>query len=228
MPKTNEERAFERLRHAIINGELPVGEFLSQRKLAEIASVAVVTVRATLRRLENVGLVENVPRWGVRIPRETEERIRDRYYMRELLEVPAALSITQSLASDTAQRLREMVAKLDGLSQDGRPQDPTEYHEAHFDLHHYIAECSGSYLLTETLSQVFLRAMCLYNTRAAWIPTAAYTESHSRLVEDILAGDPTIAEKSMRSHIALGLQFELEALHAQEVPDLRKDKSWTT
>ena len=89
MPKTNEEMAYHLLRDLLLRGELPVGKFLSQRMLCERAGVAEVTVRPALRLLQNEGLIEYIPRWGVRVPVETEDSLRDRYFMREVLEVAA-------------------------------------------------------------------------------------------------------------------------------------------
>jgi DNA-binding GntR family transcriptional regulator len=214
-PKTNEELAFERLRRVIINGELPIGEFLSQRKLADIAGVAVVTVRTTLRALERDGLIENVPRWGVRIPQETEETITDRYFLRELLEVVAVRRFVERATARDVQALRELAAECDSLSIDGRPEDRAEYARVHFDLHQHVVECCGSPLLVETLDRVFLKSNLLYNARSQWVPDAAFTVSHRGLVEDIVSGDLELAEQSTRRHIALGLQFELQALRTQ-------------
>ena len=49
-PKTSEEIAYEKLRRAVLRGELPVNQFLSQRMLAEQIGTAVVTLRAPLHR----------------------------------------------------------------------------------------------------------------------------------------------------------------------------------
>ncbi|MFW5843559.1 MAG: GntR family transcriptional regulator, partial [Spirochaetota bacterium] len=92
-PQTKEDLAYHGLKELIVLGELPRGTFLSQRMLAAKCGVNVVTVRGALRQLENDGLIENVPQWGVRIPEETEEAVRDRYFLREILEVAAVRKI---------------------------------------------------------------------------------------------------------------------------------------
>ncbi|MBL4702200.1 MAG: GntR family transcriptional regulator [Phycisphaeraceae bacterium] len=60
--KTSEQITYERLKDLIVDNKLPQGEFLSQRKLAESVGATLVTLRSSLRSLENDGLVENVPR----------------------------------------------------------------------------------------------------------------------------------------------------------------------
>jgi DNA-binding GntR family transcriptional regulator len=214
-PKTDEELAYERLRQAFVNGDLPIGEFLSQRKLAEIAGVSVITVRGALRMLERDGLVENVPRWGVRIPVETEARVRDRYFMRELLELAAVRRLASGDAECDPWLLRDLARRCDSMAGSGDPEDLAAFAQAHFDLHHAIAACSGSPLLVETLDRVFYRTMMLFDTRMTLVDRDSYNVRHVPLVEDLLCGDPALAERSMRHHIETGLQYELEAVRNQ-------------
>ena len=168
VPRTDEELACERLRKALINGELPIGEFLSQRKLADIAGVSVVTVRSALRILERDGIVENVPRWGVRIPVETEVTLRDRYYIREVLEIAAVRRLVERSSASDAQLLRELAQRCDAAI----PGDLATFAEVHFDLHHAIALCSGSALLVETLDRVFYRTRLLFDGHARLVRLA--------------------------------------------------------
>ena len=106
--ETKEDIAYGKLKHLILAGQLPRNEFLSQRMLAEKADSVVITVRAALRRLEKDGLVEGVPKWGFRIPQETEETVRDRYFVRELLEAAAARRIVGDHTEEDAVRLRRL------------------------------------------------------------------------------------------------------------------------
>jgi len=227
VPRTDEELACERLRKALINGELPIGEFLSQRKLADIADVSVVTVRSALRILERDGIVENVPRWGVRIPVETEATLRDRYFMRELLEIAAVRRLVEQASQNDARMLRELAERCDAASS----ADLATFAEAHFDLHHAITMCSGSPLLVETLDRVFYRTRMLFDAQARLVRLVnreAYNVRHVPLVEDLLSGDLALAERSMRSHIELGYQFELDALRNPTPSSLRIDGALQT
>jgi DNA-binding GntR family transcriptional regulator len=137
-PRTSEEIARNHLRSMILQGELPTDVFLSQRWLAERVGVAVVTLRAALRSIEKEGIIENVPRWGVRIPGETEQSIIDRYYLREILEVAAVQRIVQRNDPADAARLRFLAEQCEVLS--GQvPLDVNGFAQKHFDFHHTIA-----------------------------------------------------------------------------------------
>ncbi len=218
-PTTSEAFAYEQLRKAIIGGQLPTDVFLSQRSLADMAGVAVVTVRATLRTLESDGLIENVPHWGVRIPSETEDTLRDRYFLRELLEVAAALRFAARAGASETTIVCELGEKCDRLAPlDSAPQVES-YSQAHFNFHHFLGECAGSPLLLETLDRTFLRTQILFNKLQTYASLDAYHVSHTALAQNITSGDPPRVEQAMRQHIALGLANELQALRSHKLAE---------
>ena len=106
--ETSAEKAYQAILKHILEGELPRGEFLSQRMLAEIADTSIISVREALKRLENDRLIESIPRWGVRIPIETRERIVEMYGVREAVEV----MIAYLLCKDNNQRSKKEILKL--------------------------------------------------------------------------------------------------------------------
>ena len=203
-PQTSEALAEEKLRRAIINGQLPTDEFLSQRNLAEMVGAAVITVRAALRSLESDRLIENVPRWGVRIPRESEATIRDRYYVRQILEVEAVRKVAANPQPQQIELLRRLAAKCDHQVIH-HPDDIETFAQAHFDLHHAIAECSGSQLLVEVLDRAFYKTMLRFNTRRDHLREAMKV-LHGDLVEELISGDTDRAVSAITNHIALGLK----------------------
>ena len=148
-PKTSEEIAYDKLRLAVLRGELPTNQFLSQRMLAERIGAAVVTLRAAMRSLEKEGLLENVPRWGVRIPLETKESLIDRYYMRELLEVAALRRMLEHYDASLVDLLHSQAEKCDLMAFEDpeNPENIEQFADLHFDLHHTLAEASQSPLL---------------------------------------------------------------------------------
>lgn len=208
MPKTNEELAYDKLRQVILNGELPQGEFLSQRMLAERTETAVVTVRAALRMLENEGLIEYVPRWGVRIPIEDEAALRDRYFVREVLEASAVARLLEHSNPQHYDSLLKKAREIDELAQE--TENVAQVAQVHFEFHQHLAECSGSNLLVEALERINLKVLMFYNAKYAWAPRFDPGD-HVQLVEDIFCGDPARADQAIRQHVRRGLQRELES-----------------
>jgi len=208
-PKTEEERAYEQLKTLILAGELPKDEFLSQRKLAQRVDTNLTTVRTALRQLENDGLMENVPQWGVRIPVETEERLRDLYFMRELLEVGAVRRLVQKRDSIDLKTIKEKARRCDGLARK-LPDSLIEFSEAHYDFHMELAKQSGSDLLVQSLTRIHFRSWLMRHDLRLW--TRKDLVNHQRMVDAMFGSTEKAAVAEIRKHIAGGLEGELVEL----------------
>jgi DNA-binding GntR family transcriptional regulator len=208
-PRTKEEQAYAQLKALILAGELPKDEFLSQRKLAERVDTNLTTVRTALRQLENDGLIENVPQWGVRIPLETEERLRDLSFMRETLEVAAVQRLVQNKAAVDLRTIRDKAKRCDELARK-LPQSMVEYHEAHYDFHMELAKQSGSELLVHSLNRIHFRSWLMRHDVRLW--TRKDLVNHQRMVDMIFSSPEKVAVAEIRDHIRGGLDGELAEL----------------
>jgi DNA-binding GntR family transcriptional regulator len=208
---TSEEQVTEKLREAILSAQLPVGDFLSQRKLAELTGTSVISVRGALRRLENEGLAENVPRMGVRVPRDTPSSIRDRYMVRTALETAAVRRISGSLPDEDKQNLLAMAKKLDQLAANHTEKNIPDFARLHHEFHLRLAERAGSPLLVQMLRRVINPSLMMLNAKRSWTAPTELTQNHTRLAEAIISGDETRAVTEMEEHIRTGLESELAA-----------------
>jgi DNA-binding GntR family transcriptional regulator len=208
-PKTKEELAYEQLKALILAGELPKDEFLSQRKLAQRVDTNLTTVRTALRQLERDGLMENVPQWGVRIPLETEERLRDLYFLRELLEVGAIRRLVQNKDAVDIKTIKDKAKRCDTLARK-LPDSMIEYNEAHYDFHMELAKQSGSQLLVESLNRIHFRRWLTRHDVRLW--TRKDLVNHQRMVDAIFSSPERVAVAEMRNHILGGLESELAEL----------------
>lgn len=214
--KTKEERSYEALREVILSGEIEAGEFLSQRALASRIGCAVVTLRAALRQLESEGLIENVPRWGVRVPVETRDSISERYYVREVFEVEAVRQIVRRREALDPQELYELARRCDerALASDAKPK---EFGVAHFSFHQTLVATAGSPLLASTYQRVNLKSLFLWNAVHLWkLRKPMHVADHENLVEVIWSENEDTATGGIRDHIRRGLGEELSILSDQE------------
>lgn len=209
LPRTKEEQAYEQLKALILAGELPKDEFLSQRKLAERVDTNLTTVRTALRQLENDGLIENVPQWGVRIPQETEDRLRDLYFMRELLEVGAVRRLVQNRATVDLATIMDKAKRCDQLARK-LPGSLIEYNEAHYEFHMELAKQSGSELLIHSLNRIHFRSWLLRHDVRLW--TRKDLVNHQRMVDVMFNSPEKVAVEAIRNHIVGGLESELVEL----------------
>lgn len=213
-PQTKEGLAYDKLKTMILGGELPQNTFLSQRMLANSAGTTTNTVRSALRRLEKDGLIESIPRWGVRIPIETEESIRQRYEVREILEEGAIRLAMNRIRPDDAKRLLEL-ARIVDESTAASPPDAATFAEKHAELHVTIIELSGNKLLAEAYERVNIRSQMLHNANRAWFRILQQgPRHHQSFIEKLLESDEDTAARLVREHVKDGLRHELEALRA--------------
>jgi DNA-binding GntR family transcriptional regulator len=217
--RTSEELTYARLRSLILSGGLPVGEFLPQRGLASQVEATIVTLRSALRLLENDGLIENIPKWGVRIPIETEKELRDRYYLREILELGAAAKLLELHRFDSAvlEDLLHFARACDALKPE-KPDACRRFAELHASLHIRMAEYSGNELLAKNLERLNLRSMMLSNSQRIWRDQQEYLleNYHENLIKEIFSLPSEKALAALREHIQHGLSKELEAIKEEE------------
>lgn len=210
--KTNEEATCEKLRELIISNSLPVGEFLSQRKLAEKLEASVSTLRSSLRLLENDGLIENLPKWGVRIPKDTEERIRDRYFVRELLEVGAVERILEARSPEIRKKLELLAEECDKVKHNSA-ESVREFAEKHMKFHLALAELSESKILYNALRGLNIINLMAWNAERGWARRKGISpDLHMRFVKDIYRFDHDAAIGAVRKHVRDGMENELEVL----------------
>jgi DNA-binding GntR family transcriptional regulator len=204
------DKAYNKLRKAILGNELPRQEFLSQRMLAELTETSVISVREALKKLEYEGLIESIPRWGVRIPIDTREALIERYTVREALEVMSAYLVSRHVEPEQAATLRKLAEDCDSLMSVDEEHVP-EFSTRHQQLHLYLAECSGSTLIKKELERLNIQALLFQSAKRVWARQVRNWERwHRNLIEDILSGDHQRAQEAMHNHIQHGLRYNLK------------------
>jgi DNA-binding GntR family transcriptional regulator len=84
--RTMAEAALERLREAIIMGELTAGTPLRLEDLARTLGMSISPIREAVRQLEALGLAEHVPHHGAKVMGLDVEELRELFSIRLALE----------------------------------------------------------------------------------------------------------------------------------------------
>src|SRR5438067_11492465 len=80
------EAALERLREAIILGEIRPGTHLRLEEVAQQLGMSISPIREAVRQLEALGLAEHVPHHGAKVVRLEVEELRELFSIRLALE----------------------------------------------------------------------------------------------------------------------------------------------
>jgi len=99
------EPTFQRLKRELMSGALPMGTRLEALRLADEFGVSMTPVRDSLNQLTGEGLVEFSPGDGFRVPRLTEQGLRDMLDLNHLLLVHA-LKATSAVSPDLREQRR--------------------------------------------------------------------------------------------------------------------------
>ena len=197
------DRVFDALRQAIVAMDIYASKNppkLDERKLAQQLGVSRTPVREALSRLEQEGLVVNVPRRGSFVVRKSRREIV------EVIEVWAALeSMAARLATEHASDADLQQFSVDAVSyaseQSDSPAHIDEYSENNIRFHQSIIELSGNEFLISTAKRSFFHMRAI---RASTIRdperTLQSVIDHGRIIEALVSRDTDLVETLVREH----------------------------
>lgn len=207
--KTSSDKAYQAILKEILSGNLPRGEFLSQRMLAEIADTSIISVREAFKQLEYEHLIESIPKWGVRIPLETRSRIKDLYGIREALEVMVAYILCKNNDPKIAETMFQIADEIDKINTD-IPENIDILSKKHRKFHLHMAECTGNHQLYVELKRLSLWSLLYQDPKKIWeVKEQNWKHWHKNLVTEIFSNEPHRAQEAMHKHIQHGLQGDL-------------------
>lgn len=213
----------ERLRSAILDGELRPGEWLRQERLAQEYGVSQMPVREALKELAAEGLVQHVPYRGVRVVEFSAADIADLYAHRAFLESMAARAAAERV---TPEEIAELKRLRNQMAAHMAPEDLHEYRQINRRFHEIVFAASRRTYLVRTLAQMWaaMPTMLLANfapTATQPLPArdAGDLQEHDAIIFALEQRDPDAAERAVRHHIeSAGAQLVARLREQQPAP----------
>lgn len=147
VPPTRSQWVDEKLRAAILSGELAPGEKLVVANLVDKWQVSPTPLREALQRLAGTGLVELVPQRGARVAPVSTRDMLEVYEVRELLEPLAFRRSLLQADSGWRQRVDDAFSALIDVL-DRKPDQVLEMEERHRAFHQaLLSSCDSTWLL---------------------------------------------------------------------------------
>lgn len=215
---TLSERAHATIRKMIVGGELPSGQWLRKRDMADRLRMSPTPVVEAFRRLELEGLVETEPQWGTRVRVFTVPEIYELAGMRVVLEGFVARCCAERLTDVQITAMRAVAVELDridatlsdALHSNARRADSYLDEEATFHLG--LADAASLPLVRREIERLHvLEATC----RLWQAPGIRTTVTHVQIVDAIATRDPQVAETAMRRHIQDNVDVYMPVLRAR-------------
>lgn len=193
-----QERTYQTLRNAILDGQLGVGERIYEAKLAEQLGVSRNPVRESVRRLQQDGLVDVRPRGGIYVASISIGDADDIYRVRGALEALAASLAAERITDSELADLKELAF---GQAGEGRGSDGSTVTAAD-KFHRAVHEYAHSPVLLEPLRLLYGRVLHFRNITLQ-LPGRANTaaEGHIEIYQAIAMRDSARAKLVMREHI---------------------------
>lgn len=192
----------ERMKQAVINGELVDGQKITELELAEWLDVSRGLVREVIRELENSGILINIPYKGTFVRSLTAERVNELYTLRSRLEEFAVeLAIKNATDADIS-ALYEIIASMKRYS---LVNDANKFVEVDLEFHKALYAMSQHQLLIDNLERLsgqthlFIQASKVIYSLFSSLEDAA--NSHLPIVKAMEKRDVSLARKEISQHI---------------------------
>ena len=217
-PLTRSQWVLQRLRRAIITGEVKPGQPLITTTLADQWSISQTPLREALRTLSSEGLVDMSPQKTARVAQVSYRGFAELFEIRLLLE---PLALKRSLQHRNKQWDIKMQKNLQNLRDiiEEDETDPFMFESAHHDFHlALLSECRSEQLLKmiDNLYKQSVRMRLLSASQRGGLSYAVIKE-HVELLELCSGTDIKQALAGYQSHIMITLELVLKNANTDEM-----------
>jgi DNA-binding GntR family transcriptional regulator len=210
------EAALERLREAIILGELRPGTPLRLEDLGRSLGMSISPIREAVRQLEALGLAEHVPHHGAKVMGLDVEELRELFSIRLALETLAVRRAAQLFEPADEEAARAHLQALDAAR---RGRDVRAAVHAHTAFHMTLYEAARSAWLLRLIRPVWdscerYRPVLL---AARGSPQDRHGKIDAALVEACAAHDPQRAAALLHDHLELANEIYTVELEGRSI-----------
>lgn len=196
------DKVYEALKAAILSMDIYSDEDapkLDERRLAEDLGVSRTPIREALSRLEQEGLVQNIPRRGAFVVRKTKTEILEMICVWGALEGLAARMATVRASDDEIAELRQLFSTFGDSEVVSAHID--EYSDKNITFHQAIIKLSKCDLLVDIAEGLFIHMRPI---RSRTIREGQRLKNsivdHMHIIEALEKRDAELSEKYVREH----------------------------
>jgi len=209
------EAALERLREAIILGELTPGTPLRLEDLARSLGMSISPIREAVRQLEALGLAEHVPHHGAKVMRLDVEELRELFSIRLALEGMALRRAAAQFEPDDEARARVALEEYDAAR---RRRDTRAAVRAHGTFHFTLYEAARSSWLLRLIRPAWDSCE---RYRPVLLAEGALQDRHEELDVELLeacaAHEPERAARALQDHLELATDIYTVELKGRSI-----------
>lgn len=213
MPKLQREKlsnlAYQAIKEMVANHRFQPGARLNVEKLSKELGVSRTPVWEAVSRLEQEGLLRNIPNRGVFMAELTPQDALNLYQVRKALEGLAARLAAQRIDDRALAGMAKNLEKQKGVVEKA---DLLSYSRLDFEFHAAVYEACGNPYLQETLEAIKNKMRPLTTHLQPILPNLF--NDHSLLLQALMARDPDRAENAFKAHNQLMIDHIEEEIQA--------------
>jgi DNA-binding GntR family transcriptional regulator len=202
-PKTLVDKAYADIKRCILDNEFPTGFSAMEPELALSLGISRTPLREALVRLQGEGLVEVIPRRGMRVLPVSAEQMAQIYQVVTALESLALELIAARKPSDAD--LQPLIDATGRMEQSLQANDLRAWALADEDFHRGMVELASNQVLLQEIMRHWDRThrarMVTLHLRPAPVNS---TREHMEMVDALRKGDVDLAVSTNRKHRARG------------------------
>jgi DNA-binding GntR family transcriptional regulator len=193
------DAAYEQIRRRILDNTWPPGHRALEQEVALALGMSRTPVREALGRLRNDGLVEVIPRHGMRVLPVSPTDMREIYEILSALECMAAELLARRLPGED--QLKPLVDATQAMDKALKADDLDAWAAADERFHRALIDAAGNRQLQVTVLNYWDRAhrARMFSLKLRPKPVNS-TREHMELVERLRAGDADGAARVNRAH----------------------------
>jgi len=194
---TKKEQVYERIRRAIITGELKPGEILNEAEIAAQFESGKTPTREALLLLTHDGFLDSLPRVGYIVSKPTMQDILEIFHLRIILEVEAIGLAAGRLSPEDIRHLQENNEEEEKLMVSTNPNDKATASALNREFHLILARPSGNARLATLIQQLVddMERMLVND------PYLTDPSQHKKILDALLTQDKEQAQEAIRLHI---------------------------
>jgi DNA-binding GntR family transcriptional regulator len=197
------EQTYELILERILRGDLPPGEVLKERRLAQEMGVNAVTVHRAAEWLSKDGLLVRRPRSGWQVVALRLIDLKDVYRIRLLLEPMAVERATPRITDGLLDELEADCVRMMG---EGEEAGVYNRRRADMRFHQALAEASGSRMLAATLEPLIRRSILTTTVRFRFGRVSESFAQHREVIRGLRARNRELAVAAIKHHLRDALQ----------------------
>jgi len=190
------EAVAEKLREAVLAGQLKPGERLVEQKLAASLGIGQPTLREALKELEFQGFVRKSPKKGTYVTELTPEDFRKIQEVRMALEVVAIEQAAHNMTDEAVGEMEKLVTTMRTAAQ---KFDLAMFHKSDLRFHRVVWDLTGNEYLGLALERIafgLFAFVLLQRDPSASNEFIASAEQHAQIVAGLRTRDPKRAREA--------------------------------